>query len=172
MPFFFSSDAGSKGQRNSWEVGIREETQSSRGIENWVIFPEQPSAYFILAHDTAVIMKQVMTLKPWTWKRKKKCACVVVGVVDGSSLGWAAFTRGSWWEFSCNALYLLSQCSLLHPPHQHCLGFILNSQEGFLLFHFFIYSLNKYLRSPHYWQSSLTYLLNSWSMGDRVQSLP
>lgn len=70
--FLSSSDPGTKGHWNGWEVGITGEKQSSRAIENWVIFPEWPSAYFILSCDVAVVEKQVVTWKSLKWKRKKR----------------------------------------------------------------------------------------------------
>lgn len=56
-----------------WLRGWHQQRKTKfKGTENWVIFPEWPSAYFVLSHDIGVIKKQVTAWRLWKWKRKEK----------------------------------------------------------------------------------------------------
>ena len=134
-----------------------------KAIEYWVIFPEWPSAYFILSHDIAVIKKQMMTWRLWKWKRKKKKGC------DGNvpTVDWLS-GRGSFIGVSRPVPWLVLACLFFSPPGTvHCQspelvsqGFIWNSHQV-LVGHLF---------APVFVQQSSAF--PHWVLGEnKVQSL-
>lgn len=119
FPSLLWTEPGTKGHWNGWEVGIRGGKQSSRGIENWVTFPEWPSAWF--CHVTWLLSRNKLCHEtPEDGKVRKKGD--LMEIAPGC---WLAFTQGKYVGVSSQTPQFQLPApfpfvfTVPHPPNQY-----------------------------------------------------